>query len=160
MRSRRQTCVVVALVGLAAGTSTMRMVEGVAKALAFSRQGSSTTRAINGEDPTTVPRITLEDFKKLHAVQGVLPIDVRTELEFSGGRIPGAVNAPVADTSQHVKTIRALAKGRPLVFYCSCPSEHSSAEAALVLFKHGVTDVRALSGGYTEWVRSGGRIER
>ena len=61
---------------------------------------------------------------------------------------------------RRVGDIRKKAGRRPIVTYCSCPSEHSAAEAGLVLYGHDVKNVRALVGGYIEWVRSGGAVER
>ena len=54
--------------------------------------GAQTAAKIDPADPLTVPRITLPEFRQLHAKDAVLAVDVRTELEFSAGRIPGAVN--------------------------------------------------------------------
>jgi len=61
---------------------------------------------------------------------------------------------------ERVDEVIALAGDRPIVTYCSCPSEHTSAEAGLILMARGAKDVRALVGGYIDWVRGGGKIER
>jgi rhodanese-related sulfurtransferase len=111
-------------------------------------------------DPSTIVRITMMGFQPLHADGKVLVIDTRDAIAFEGGRIPGALNVSLDQVEKRVEEIRAKAAGKPIVLYCSCPSEHTSAEAALILYKHGMKDVRALVGGYAEWLRSGGKVER
>ena len=140
MRDSRQVLVLTVILGLA-GMVTAR-------------------QKIDLNDPLTVPRISQAEFQKLHASDGVLAVDVRQAIAFQSGHIPGAVGVPLPETERHVKELREKAKGRPIVTYCSCPSEHSSAEAALVLYKKGLEDVRALVGGFPDWVLSGGRVER
>lgn len=108
----------------------------------------------------SVVRITQLGFQPLQAEGRVLVIDVRTKEAFDEGRIPGAINAPLPDLEKRVDEISAKAAGRPIVAYCACPMEHTAAEAGLILQKHGLKDVRVLVGGYPDWVRSGGKIEK
>ena len=112
------------------------------------------------QDSSAVVRVSQDDFKKLHASETALVIDVRDAVAFAGGRIPGAIHVPLLDIDRRAAEVITQAKGRTIVTYCSCPAEHSSAEAGWVLMKHGARDVRALVGGYVEWARNGGRIER
>lgn len=122
--------------------------------------GAEARQKVDVNDPLTVPRIALAEFQKLHATGGVLVVDVRDELAYQSGHIPGAVGVPLAEMDRRARDLRAKAKDRPIVTYCSCPSEHSSAEAALVLYRKGLRDVRALVGGFPEWVIAGGKIEK
>jgi rhodanese-related sulfurtransferase len=115
---------------------------------------------IDPADPLTVPRIGLDEFRKLHAAEAVLPIDVREEVAYASGHIPGAVHVPRAAAERLAATVRERARGRVVVLYCSCPGEYTSAETALILHARGVADVRALVGGYPGWVQSGGRVAR
>jgi phage shock protein E len=126
----------------------------------FAGAGAARQRAIDPADPLTVPRITLDAFRPLQAAGRVLVVDVREPLAFAGGRIPGALNVPLSAMESRADEIRTLAGTRTIVTYCTCPSEHSSAEAGLILYAHHATDVRALVGGYAEWVKQGGAIER
>ena len=102
------------------------------------------------QDPSL--RITPEEFRALPASE-VLLLDTRGEEEFRRGALPGAVLMPQAQ-------LEALAKGDPgplagerrlIVTYCSCLAEQTSARVALLLKKSGVTNVKALMGGYEEW---------
>jgi rhodanese-related sulfurtransferase len=106
------------------------------------------------------PRMAFADFKKLHAQGRLLVVDVRDEVSFKSGHIPGAISVPLEDVKRRAAQIRTKAADREVVTYCSCPSEHTSAEAVLALLKAGVTHASALVGGYAEWVASGGEIER
>jgi rhodanese-related sulfurtransferase len=115
---------------------------------------------INPKDASTVPRITQMGFQPLQSEGKVLVLDVRDEKAFAEGHIPGAMNVPLMDVEKRLDDIKVRVAGRPIVLYCACPAEHSAAEAGLVLYKHGVTDIRALLGGYHEWVRAGGKVEK
>ena len=92
--------------------------------------------------------------------ESVLVVDVRDALAFAGGHIAGAIHVPLLDTERRAAEVIKQAKHRTIVTYCSCPAEHSSAEAGWLLMKQGARDVRALVGGYVEWARNGGKIER
>ena len=111
-------------------------------------------------DPPAVPRISVDDFKPLHAAAEVLIVDVRSEASFREGHIPGAINVPLADIERRVSDLRKKVKSRLIVTYCSCFAEHTAAEAASRLYAQGFVNVKALSGGYPEWVLRGWRVER
>ena len=141
-RSRRAILLCVALLGLAAS-------------LAADRQ-----KPVDPKDASTVVRITMTGFQKVYEAGEVFVVDVRDAQSFQLGRIPGAISVPLADVDRRAEEIKAKAGTKIVVTYCSCPAEHTSAEAGLILHKHGVKDVRALVGGYLDWVRSGGKVER
>ena len=111
-------------------------------------------------DSSAIPRITLANFKPLQASGKVLVLDVREPHAFEAGRIPGALNVPLGAVPERAAEIRKKAAGRPVIAYCTCQGEHTAAEALLILYKLGVTDVHALVGGYNAWVMDGGRVER
>jgi len=117
-------------------------------------------KPVDQDDPLTIPRIRVEDFRGRHARSSVLVVDVRDEMVFKVGHIPGAIGVPLREVAERVGEIRSKAKDRGIVTYCSCPSEQTAASAAVVLLKHGVTNVGVLVGGYPEWVATGGAIER
>lgn len=111
-------------------------------------------------DAQSVPRITQEQFRKMHTAGQVFIVDVRSAEVFGLGRIPGAINAPFAGIELRAEDLTKQARGRPIVAYCSCASEHSAAEAALRLAKRGVKNVSVLVGGYPEWLLGGGKSEK
>ncbi len=110
-------------------------------------------------DPV-VDRMTIVDFAVLHAKRAALVVDVRSPDSFAAGHIPGAINVPLDLVSGRARDIVSRANGRPVVTYCSCINEHTSAVAAQALRTAGVKRVSALVGGYPSWVAQGGAIER
>lgn len=120
----------------------------------------SGAQKVNPKDPATIIRITQMGFQPLQAEGKVLVLDVRDRKSFDEGRIPGAVHVPLVEIEKRLDEIREKAAGRPIIAYCSCPAEHTAAEAGLILYKNGMTDIRVLIGGYPDWVRSGGKVER
>jgi rhodanese-related sulfurtransferase len=119
-------------------------------------------RAMNQmrEQEPAVDRMTIVVFAVLQAKRSALVIDVRNPDSFTAGHIPGAINVPVDAVSTRVRDIVSRAKERPVVTYCSCINEHTSAIAAQALTAAGVKRVSALIGGYPAWVAQGGTIER
>jgi len=105
------------------------------------------------------PRITLDEFRKLHAAGAVLTIDVRDVTAFKTGHIPGAISIPADQIETKAREIRVRANHRPIVTYCACPDEHTSARAATILSALGLDRVSALVGGLRAWIASGGRVQ-
>jgi rhodanese-related sulfurtransferase len=141
--SRRRQCTVVAALWIVAA--------GAVRAQAPTAPASDAN--------ARVPRITLDEFRRLHAAGAVLTVDVRDAASFRTGHIPKAVNVPLADLARRVPEVDALAGRRPIVAYCACADEHASLLAVARFIDHGVTRVSALIGGLRAWMASGGRIE-
>ena len=68
-------------------------------------------------DLSTVPRISLADFKKLHDEDKVLVIDTRSAESYRGGHIPGAISVPLS--AWEVSLPRLKATRKPIVAYCA-----------------------------------------
>lgn len=103
-------------------------------------------RALASSD---VPRITTAELVALQASGPVVLLDVRDDVMFARGRIPGARLAPMYVLRDVVAALRE--SDVPIVTYCSCPQEESSGRAVLYLRKHGIENARALLGGYDTW---------
>ncbi len=113
--------------------------------------------AAQPDDLTKVPRITLAQFKPLHAKNAVLTIDVRDPHGFDAGHVPGALNVSVVDIE--IMGNRILKEKRPVVAYCACPDEHSALVVAAKLMRIGVKDIKVLNGGWNGWKAAGGKVE-
>ena len=113
--------------------------------------------AAQPDDLTKVPRITLAQFKPLHAKNAVLTIDVRDPHGFDAGHVPGALNVSVVDVE--IMANRVLKEKRPVVAYCACPDEHSALVVAAKLMRVGVKDIKVLTGGWNGWKAAGGKVE-
>lgn len=126
---------------------TMAVFAGLLALPAFAQQ----------EDTSKVPRITLAEFKPLHAVNAVLTIDVRDPHGFDAGHIPGALNVSVVDIE--IMANRVLKETRPVVAYCACPDDGSSLYVAAKLMRVGVKNIKVLTGGWAGWTKGGGKVE-
>lgn len=113
--------------------------------------------AVAQDDLTRVPRISLAEFKPLHAKGAVLAIDVRDPHAFDAGHLPGALNVSVVDIE--IMGNRMLREKRPIVAYCACPDEHSAMVVAARLMRIGVKDIKVLTGGWNGWKAAGGKVE-
>lgn len=87
--------------------------------------------------------------RMMDAGENVLVLDVRGALSAEEAVIPGAVRIPLNELAARYGEIP---RDRDIVLYCSCPNEASSAHAALLLKKHGITRVRPLVGGMEAWM--------
>src|SRR5262245_8057330 len=106
-------------------------------------------------------RIGMDAFMRMHAMKGALVIDVRGTDAYRAGHIPGALHVPLDQIASRADEIRALARPpHPIVAYCSCPEEHASLAAVAILAEHGIANASALVGGFGEWVRKGGKVDK
>lgn len=91
-----------------------------------------------------------ELFRRLDA-EAVVVLDVRPELEYRQGHIPGAVSMPLSILAEHVHT---LPRDREVVAYCRGPYCVLADEAVQLLRRHSF-QVRRLSAGFPEWRAAG-----
>jgi membrane protein DedA with SNARE-associated domain/rhodanese-related sulfurtransferase len=98
-----------------------------------------------------VARITPEELKtKLDHGEEMIVVDVRDRVDFQAepAIIPGALHMTVDELdARHGE----IPRERDIVLYCTCPSEETSARAALLLRKRGIERIRPLAGGYHGW---------
>ena len=114
-------------------------------------------------DAIDAPRITQQAFKKLVAAHNVIIVDTRRAETYAEGHIPGALLLPLEGSltwpDESEKTVSVLIKTKkPVVTYCACRDEATAARAALMLQARGVRNVRALRGGWNDWVQAGSPI--
>jgi rhodanese-related sulfurtransferase len=102
-------------------------------------------------------RIEWPEFKKLYDAKKVVVLDIRGRDAFKLGRIPGARSVPLDEVEKQADSLKKLKQ--PIVTYCACRGEDSSARAAWLLQRKGL-DARALVGGYHKWLEVEARAER
>ena len=85
----------------------------------------------------------------------VVVLDVRPELEYRAGHIPGAISAPLPELDTVVKILPRRAE---VVAYCRGPYCVYADDAVRVLRERGVK-ARRLVGGFPEWRRAGRAVE-
>ena len=81
-------------------------------------------------------------------------LDVRSRAEYSEGHIPHAINIPLGELQSRLNEIP---DGGVVVH---CQGGGRAAIAASILQQSGRNDVSNLSGGFSEWERSGNKVER
>ena len=126
---------------------------------------ATTTAAQSAQQPpaaqspaSQVPRITVEELKKLMADQQVVVVDVRSADAYKIGHIKGAINLPL-DKIQ-AGDYKDLPRDKRIITYCSCGAEQSSASATSLLEKAGYKNGATLLGGTNAWQQSGGEMEK
>ncbi len=68
-------------------------------------------------DESSVPRVSLQEFKRDLVSNAVVVLDVRSHDNYLQGHIPGAVSAPLDALAARVEEFKKL--GKPIVTYCS-----------------------------------------
>lgn len=84
-------------------------------------------------------------------------LDVRTPAEFESAHIPGSYNIPLDLLKEHRSEL-AGALDRQVVLVCR--SGQRAEQAGEALAQAGLTDVRVLAGGISDWERSGHDLVR
>lgn len=97
-------------------------------------------------------KVSLQQARQLYG-SDVQFVDVRSDAEWAGGHIPGAVHIPV-DTTTQEDAVRGLDRGQPVLTYCA--SGGRAARAARNLVGQSFENVRYLApGGFGTWAEAG-----
>lgn len=103
-----------------------------------------------------VEDVSLAELKKGLADGSILLVDVREQIEWDAGRIPGAVFNPLSIYDP--AALPPAAPGKRVVLHCR--SGRRSIDALDAAQKSGREDVRAhFGGGMLEWVGAGEPVE-
>jgi rhodanese-related sulfurtransferase len=97
-------------------------------------------------------RIEQAELKQLFDQKNVTLIDVRDADAYLASHITGALQIPLSRVEGEMPF---LPKGKPIVFYCTCPNDEAAIEAVQILEHAGMHGARALHGGLQEWTRLG-----
>lgn len=99
-------------------------------------------------------RIGMDEYlRRRDAGEDMLLLDVRDDASFKDGHMPGAVLMTLEDITSPEGLARLKRETRPVVAYCSCEAEQTSARVAIILRDAGVSRAYALVGGYEDWRR-------
>jgi rhodanese-related sulfurtransferase len=108
------------------------------------------------EAKTRIREVTPKDVQgMLGEKRDVVLLDVREPNEWNLGHLPGAMHIPRGTLEGKVE--QQLPRDREIVVYCAGGSR--SALAADTLRQMGYENVASMSGGWREWVGSGGPVE-
>lgn len=78
-----------------------------------------------------------------------LIIDVRTDMEFQEGKIPGAIQCNIQFSSQFMEQIKSMDPEKH--YYVYCRSGGRSAQACMLMDAMGLKKTYNLLGGITSW---------
>ena len=141
-------------VALAATTSLVAQMKPSPQAPAPGGKGRmpiNVSGARNNAAPTFA-RISIDDAIKLQKSGQAVFVDVRSHEQFSLGHIKGSLSIP---GSQLIRRFAEVPPRKTVITYCACSAEQSSGRAAADLMAHGVKNVFALKGGWSEWKERG-----
>jgi rhodanese-related sulfurtransferase len=106
-------------------------------------------------DRDGIEQVTPPELSERLARGDVVVLDVRPELEYEAGHIPGAVSAPLDE----LESVAArLPRGREIVAYCRGPYCVYADDAVRLLRARGL-NARRLDVGLPEWRRAGLPVE-
>jgi rhodanese-related sulfurtransferase len=108
--------------------------------------------------------ITADELKaKLARNEPVAIIDVRATSNYaeSETKIKGSIHVKLRRLKYRLgfSPLKDIPRDREVVTYCACPADQSALSAAQVLLDFGFTRVRALKGGWYEWLKVNGQVE-
>lgn len=128
----------------------MRMLSVWFSALLF---GLTASIAVAATSPTSVPGTTTVNAAEAKALfdKGVIFVDVRTDKDWQGGRIPDAVHLEVKSAFDEAALAGLVQKGDPVVIYCNGESCLRSSEASEKAVKWGYTKVYYFRDGFPGW---------
>lgn len=130
---------------------------GCQKMAASSASPAPATPAAAASNPEdAMPRVSVEEAKAEVAKGVAVLVDVRGPDAYNIAHIKGAIDHSLS--RMEMGDFEKLPKDKRIIAYCSCPTEHSSARAALVLQKAGFANAGALVGGNAAWENSGGEM--
>ena len=101
------------------------------------------------------PTIGIQELtRRLESGADIFILDVRGPEEFTGehGHIAGACNIPVEELEQRMDELADCLE-RPIAIVCR--TDRRSAQAALLLARHGFADVHIVRGGMLKWNAEG-----
>jgi len=109
--------------------------------------------------------ITADELKaKLTRNEPVAIVDVRATESFANSdtKIKGAVHVKLRRLKYRLgfPPLKNVPRDREIVTYCACPADESALSAARILIDAGFTHVRALKGGWQEWLKVKGQLEQ
>jgi rhodanese-related sulfurtransferase len=99
-----------------------------------------------------MPEVSAAEAKQI-IESGAQLIDVRTDVEFEAGHIPGAVHVPVADVQRRAGEFD---NSQPVVVYCRTGNRSGPVADA---FAASGWDAHSIEGGIVAWHEAGQELE-
>jgi rhodanese-related sulfurtransferase len=146
---------------------SFKLVIGVLFCLALADGSQPSSRLAQSETSKNsgVAFISAEELKaKIASNEPLVIIDVRSSDTYahSDQKIRGAVHVKLRRLEHRLSFVplKDVPRDRQAVTYCSCPADEASITAARVLLENGFRNVRALKGGWREWLKVSGQTDK
>lgn len=125
---------------------------------------SDTSKYVGQARSADVAFMTVEELKaKVTKKQPVTIIDVRPSEAFadSNRKIKGAIHVKLRRLRYRLDfaPLKSVSHDSEVVLYCACPNDELSIQGAQVLMDSGFKRVRALKGGWRQWLKLNGPVE-
>ena len=111
--------------------------------------GLCSTVCVQAQDNTAGKTVSQNKFQRLLKKKNTILLDVRTEVEYKAGHIPGLKQIDFLKTEDFKKEVAVLDKSKPYLLYCR--SGKRSKEAMKVMKEMGFTKLFDLRGGFSSW---------
>lgn len=102
-----------------------------------------------------IPKIGIEEAKRLYASEQAVFLDTRGPKEYSAGHIKGAISLPFNDMPELLPKYRRIFQGKLLVTYCGGSGCMLSEKTAYNLFDNGYEKIAIFFGGWDSWNEAG-----
>ena len=100
--------------------------------------------------------VTIDHFlAKRYLEKGHTFIDVRRDVQFSVGHIPGAVSLELKTAFTKESLAKHASKDDCIIFYCSDAQCYRSAHASAMAISWGYENVAYFAGGWSSWNAQG-----
>ncbi len=142
-----------ALLVLLAGLGAACQQRPALSATPAANSATAASPALTQNPEDDMPRINVQDAKAAFDKGEAVLVDVRGIDAYRSAHIKGAIDHSLSKLEQG--DFKGLPNDKRIIAYCSCPTEHSSARAALVLHKAGFKEAAALVGGNMAWEAAG-----
>jgi rhodanese-related sulfurtransferase len=114
--------------------------------------------------PANIDLISAQELKaKVDHNEPLVILDVRSSESYANSdrRIKGAIHVKVRRLEHRLNfpPLKDVPRDREIITYCACPSEEASITAAQILLENGFKRVRALKGGWQDWLKVNGAVE-
>jgi rhodanese-related sulfurtransferase len=96
--------------------------------------------------------ISLDQFKRLRAQKRGILFDARTAADYSVSRIPGALNIPGQEVTDHFGEVAELPRDTLVIIYCNNPDCHLGRMLAEFLTAIAFTDILLYDDGWDGWL--------
>jgi ArsR family transcriptional regulator len=104
--------------------------------------------------------ISLGEAKMLYDAGIALFLDARDYNAFQQGHLPGARNIPIREAESRIPEIKEMIDAGMIgITYCHDVECGAAVQLADILRAHGLSSVRPLINGWTDWVNTGYPVE-